>query len=372
MRVLFWSDWFLPSIGGVEVFSARLLPALAARGHHITVVAGHHTSGLPEITDFSGVTVRRFPFHRPLASNDLERTAIVLAQIARLKRELAPDLVHLNTLGPSILFHLRTRTPHTPVLLTMHSPVMPDATRPDTLYAQGLQSATWINCNSHAVRADLCRVAPSLCSRSSVTYYGMEPPSLPPAPRPREGPVVLAYGRLVHDKGFDLAVRAFALVADRWPRARLVIAGEGPARAELERLAATSAIAHAVEFAGAVAPGEVPALLNTASVVVVPSRWDEPFGLVALEAALMERPVIATRAGGLVEVIEHGRTGFVIEKEDVVALAEAVIHLLGDPGAADRMGATARRRALERFGFDACVDEYERLHEQVHGMEVTA
>ena len=370
MRVLFWSDWFLPSIGGVEVFSARLLPALAARGHDITVVAGHHAPGLPDITDFSGVTVRRFPFHPLLAANDLERTAGVLARVARLKRELAPDVVHLNTLGPSILFHLRTQTPRSPVLLTMHSPVMPDATRPDTLYAQGLQSATWINCNSQAVRADLCRLVPALCSRSSVTYYGMDPPSLAPAPRPREGPVVLAYGRLVHDKGFDLAVRAFAMVASRWPRARLVIAGEGPVKAELQHLAAASGIAHAVEFAGAVAPREVPALLNTASLVVVPSRWDEPFGLVALEAALMERPVIATRAGGLAEVVEHGRTGFVIEREDVVALAQALVHLLGDPGAADRIGATARRRALERFAFDACVNAYERLHEQVHSMEV--
>jgi glycogen(starch) synthase len=371
MRVLFWSDWFLPSIGGVEVFSGRLLPALAARGHDITVVAGHHRAGLPDVTDFSGVTVRRFLFHPLLAANDLERTAVTLAMIARLKRDLAPDIVHLNTLGPSILFHLRTQGRTPPVLLTMHSPVMPDATRPDTLYAQGLYSATWINCNSHAVRADLCRLAPDLCPRSSVTYYGMEPPHRAPTPLPAD-PVVLAYGRLVRDKGFDLGIRAFARVTRRFPQARLVIAGEGAAKEELERLAYDCRVSDAVEFRGAVAPHEVAALINTASVVVVPSRWDEPFGLVALEAALMGRPVVATRAGGLAEVVEHGITGFVVEKEDVVALADAVVHLFADPGAADRMGGTARRRALERFAWDACVDAYERLYQQVQSMEVCA
>jgi glycogen(starch) synthase len=119
-----------------------------------------------------------------------------------------------------------------------------------------------------------------------------------------------------------------------------------------------------------VPPGAVPELINTASVVVVPSRWDEPFGLVALEAALMARPVVATRAGGLAEVVEHGITGFVIEKDDVVALASAVVHLLEHPGEADRIGSAARRRALERFAWDGCVDEYERLYQHVHSMEI--
>lgn len=364
MRVLFWTDWFLPSIGGVEVFSGRLLPSLAARGHAITVVAGHHRAGLPETVDFSGVTIRRFPFHSVLAANDFERLAEILARIAHLKREVAPELIHLNTLGPSLLFHLRTPVWRAPTLLTMHSPVMPDAIRPDTLYGQGLLSATSINCNSRAVQADLCRLAPQHGARSCVTYYGMEPPALEPTPRPREEPIVLGYGRLVADKGFDLAVRAFVTVVTRFPRARLVLAGDGTAEPDLRRLAAACGIAAAVDFLGAVRPEDVPALLNTASVVVVPSRWDEPFGLVALEAALMARPVVATRAGGLAEVVEDGTTGVLIDKEDAVALAEAVTGLLADPVSADRIGSTARRRAGERFGWTRCVDEYERLYER--------
>jgi glycogen(starch) synthase len=370
MRVLYWTDWFLPSIGGVEVFSARLVPALARRGHEVTVVAGHHREGLPDEIDFMGVTVRRFLFHQILAAQDLVGIGGLLARVRRLKQELDAEVIHLNTLGPSVLFHLETaHVGPSPVLLTMHSPVMEDADRPDTLYGRGLRSADWVNCNSEAVRADLCRRLPELRTRSSVTYYGMDPPDRDPGPRPREDPVILGYGRLVRDKGFDLAIHAFQAVRGRFPRARLVVAGDGPERAELEGLARSLELAAAVRFTGPVPPDEVPALLDSASLVIVPSRWDEPFGLVALEAALMERPVVASRAGGLVEVVEHGRTGWLVEKEDSMALADAVTHLLADPDGADEMGRMARRRARERFGWDRCVDQYERLYERTRNAE---
>ncbi len=347
------------------MFSARLLPALVRKGYEITVVAGHHRAGLPDRTDCQGVDVRRFWFHAALSANDVQGVAQMLAQVSDLKRSVAPQLIHLNTLGPSVLFHLESmRRSPVPVLLTMHSPVMDESERSDTLCGRALRSASWVNCNSQALRADLCRRVPALADRSSVTYYGMETPALAPAPRPNAAPRILAFGRLVTDKGFDLALRAFATVVRRLPRARLVLAGEGPARAELERLAAALGIAPAVEFVGWIAPDAVPALINSASLVVVPSRWEEPFGLVALEAALMERPVVATRVGGLVEAVEHGVTGLVVDKEDPAALADAIVALLEDTATADRMGRAGRRRAAERFAWDRCVDAYDRLYQQ--------
>jgi glycogen(starch) synthase len=369
MRVVFWTDWFLPSIGGVEVFSARLLPALASRGHDITVVAGHHRAGLPNETDFMGVTIRRFWFHVVLAANDVEGTSELLKRVSELKLALAPDLVHLNSLGPSLLFHLESaRRCPAPVLLTMHSPLMEGTARHDTLSGRVLRSATWVNCNSHALHGDLCRRVPEMGERSSVTYYGMEAPALRPSPRPRD-PRVLGFGRMVTEKGFDLAVRAFATVLRRVPRARLVLAGDGAVRPELEQLAAALGLSAAVEFVGTVAPDDVPALIDAASLVVVPSRWDEPFGLVALEAALMARPVVAARVGGLAEVVEHGVTGLLVEREDPEALADAVIRLLEDPAAADRMALRARERARQRFSWARCVDEYEQLYEKTRHME---
>jgi len=352
------------SIGGVEVFAARLLPALVRRGHEVTVVAGHHCAGLPERTDFEGVTVHRFPFHQVLSLHDAGRTAALLGEVSGLKRAVQPDVLHLNTLGPSVLFHLRTMAhAPAPVLLTMHSPVAEDAARPDTLYGRALRSADRVNCNSQAVRAELCRRVPEASERSTVVYYGMEKPALRPGPRPWREPRVLGYGRLVPEKGFDLLVRAFALVVARYPRARLVLAGEGGVRGDLERLAAELGVAAAVDFVGPVSPAAVPALLDAASLVVVPSRWAEPFGLVALEAALMARPVVAARTGGLPEVVEDGVTGVLVEREDVAGLADAIARLLADPAGADGMGVAGRERARVRFGWDRRVGEYEQLYE---------
>ena len=175
----------------------------------------------------------------------------------------------------------------------------------------------------------------------------------------------MCLGRVVRDKGFDLALAAFAELAPRFPKARLVVAGDGPARPELEAQAQALGVADAVEFPGWVAPERVSELMNSATLVVMPSRWDEPFGLVAVEAALMARPVVASRVGGLAEAVADGETGLLVDKEDPAALARAVAHLLEDPGKAERMGQAARRRARELFGFERQVDAYDGLYQRL-------
>jgi len=100
-------------------------------------------------------------------------------------------------------------------------------------------------------------------------------------------------------------------------------------------------------------------------VVVMPSRWEETFGLVALEAALMGRPVVVTRAGALPEVVAHGETGLVVDKEDDQGVAEAVAFLLENPEKARRMGEAGRERALRNFGLQACIGRYDELYRRI-------
>ena len=106
-------------------------------------------------------------------------------------------------------------------------------------------------------------------------------------------------------------------------------------------------------------------LMNTATIVVMPSRWQEPFGLVALEAALMARPIVATRVGGLPEVVAHERTGFLVEPENSRALAEAITFLLEHPGTAKQMGHTARDRAQKEFNWQKHVDAFDALYREL-------
>jgi glycogen(starch) synthase len=179
-----------------------------------------------------------------------------------------------------------------------------------------------------------------------------------------DAPKLLCLGRLCNEKGFDLALNAFASVIDRFPHARLIIAGDGPERALLEQQATRLGLNKAVDFSGWVSPEQIPALLNSVSAVLMPSRW-EALPLVAIEAAFMARPVVATRVGGLPELVVHERTGLIIDKEDSGTLAEAMVFLLIHPNRATELGQAARTRAQDIFSLRRCIDAYDALYHKL-------
>jgi glycogen(starch) synthase len=102
--------------------------------------------------------------------------------------------------------------------------------------------------------------------------------------------------------------------------------------------------------------------MKSATIVVMPSRWEEAFGLVALEAALMGRPVVATRVGGLPEVVVDRETGLIVQKDDSEALADAIASLLDQPQQAMAMGNAGRLRAQQIFSLQRYVDAYDALY----------
>ncbi len=367
MRLLFWTALYWPYIGGVEVFSSKLLAALRGRGHKVAVVTSHGNLDLPDEDTHEGVPIHRIPFQSALMDRDPEAFMAARRRVAGVKESFAPEVVHIHFSDPGVLFHLETAAAHpAPFLVTIQA-LPKHAVWLDTLLGRMLREADWVVAVSEAIMADLSTLAPEIAGRSSVIYNGIETPALAPAPRPLDAPRLVCLGRIVRDKGFDVALAAFAELAPRFPKARLVVAGDGPARPELEAQAQALGVADAVEFPGWVAPARVSELMNSATLVVMPSRWDEPFGLVAGEAALMARPVVASRVGGLAEIVADGETGLLVDKEDPAALARAVAHLLEDPGTAERMGQAARRRAQELFGLDGVVDAYAGLYQKLAG-----
>ena len=177
-------------------------------------------------------------------------------------------------------------------------------------------------------------------------------------------PRLLCLGRLIPAKGFDMALTAFSTLTGRYPDVRLTIAGDGAVRGELERQAADLGLADAVEFTGWVAPDQIPALLNTATIVLMPSRH-EGLPIVAVQSALMARPIVATRVSGLPEVVVGGQTGLLIEKDDSQSLAQAIAYLLDHPETAQRMGREGRRHARAVFDWERCVDAYDTLYRRL-------
>jgi glycogen synthase len=364
MRILFCSENFWPYIGGVEVLAAKLLPALRKMGHDFIVVTTHDYLNLPDETWFKDIPIYRFPLLSALAHSNIDQLMKIRHRVANLKRDFAPDLIHMNSVGLNALFHLQTvKACPVPLLVTLHQN-LPDAFRANTIQERTLGLANWVACCSDALLSDAQRLLPEIVTCSSVIRNGFEMPAIPPAPLPTDGPRLLCVGRLVPEKGFDLALSALASLVGRFPRARMIIAGDGPLRLALERQAAEMGISGAVSFAGWVSPDEMPELMNSASVIVMPSRR-EGLPLVALEAAWMARPVVATRVGGIPEIVVDRQTGLLVEKENIKALTEMIELLLDQPENAADLGLAARCRVQEVFNFECYVNAYDVLYKKL-------
>lgn len=196
---------------------------------------------------------------------------------------------------------------------------------------------------------------------SAVTYPPIEP-ELAAGDRVRgrarlglgEEPCVLTVGALSHGRGQDVAIRALAAVRRSVPDARLAIVGKPHPRpvdiefaAELRGVARAAGVEDAVVFVGAT--DAVADLYAAADVVVNPARVPEGFGRVAPEALVAGRPVVATRAGAVEEVLRDGVTGVLVPPEDPDRLAAEVVRLLRDADLAARLVSAGRADALERF-----------------------
>jgi glycosyltransferase involved in cell wall biosynthesis len=162
----------------------------------------------------------------------------------------------------------------------------------------------------------------------------------PSGPRPKE---LIFVGRLVSDKGADLLLEAMALLE---AKPRLTIAGDGPERAHLEKQAAELGLQTRVEFVGSQTSGQLAELLRQHQILVVPSRWREPFGIVALEGIACGCVVVGSAEGGLAEAI--GPCGVTFPNGDARALADILARVLTDPAEWDRLRRNADAH-LARF-----------------------
>lgn len=365
MRLLFVQETFWPSVGGIQVLSKRALVRLRQRGYEPAVIATFAGEDVPERDEVEGIPVYRLPFRQALENRDLESIIRCRKELARLKNELRPDMIQLNFSGPSGYFLLATaQHADPPLVMAVRHPLDRMTEKADSLVSRLLRASTWVTGNSRSTLAEAIAAAPEIEPRSSVIFNGLKVPEQPPTRLSVDPPELLCLGRLVYDKGFHVAVEAFASVRRRFPEARLTIAGDGPERASLEAQAKSSGLESAVRFTGLIDPKDVPEVLNQASIVLMPSR-EESFGLVALEAGLMGRPVIASDVGGLPEVVRHGVTGSTVPRDDAESLAGAAIRLLEDPARARAYGEAARQRGLNVFSLERYVDRYDALYRRL-------
>lgn len=223
---------------------------------------------------------------------------------------------------------------------------------------QALRRAAHVVAVSRAVRNHVVGLGVPEC-RVSVIYNGIDVSRFQPPALPRtDGPLRIGtVGSLTWRKGHSVLLEAFAAL----PRedATLTIIGEGPERPALEAFIAAAGLSDRVILAGF--SSDVPEQLARMDVYVQPSI-EEPFGISILEAMATSLPVIATRTGGIPEIVQDGESGLLVERGEAGALTAALRTLASDAALRQRLGEEGRRTVVARFDVSAAARRYEELY----------
>ncbi|HEX2417792.1 MAG TPA: glycosyltransferase family 4 protein [Micromonosporaceae bacterium] len=379
MRVLLLS-WEYPPfmVGGLGRHVHALSTALAAAGQQVTVVT-RHIPGVPPEELIDGVHVVRAPqdplqvpasglaflVHVISANHTITRVALRIAGGAGY------DVIHAHDwLVAHSAITLREKL-DVPLVATIHATEMGrhQGWLPEDLSRSIHSVECWlanqvdrvVAC-SHYMRWEISRLLGVPYQRIDVVVNGVDrelwrvSPAAVTAARLRyagSGPLIGFAGRLVYEKGVQDIIEAMPRLRAAHPGLRLVVAGDGPYRAELQDRVDRLQLRPAVSFAGFLG-NDLPAVIAATDAIAVPSIY-EPFGMIALEAIAAGVPVVAAETGGLKEIVEPGHTGMTFRVGDPDALARAVSRLLRDQMAAQRI-VKAGHRMLDRYSWEGIAE----------------
>lgn len=381
MNIAIFASAFHPHFGGVEEACRNLALEYNARGHHAVIFTSRHPRDLPARETVQGIDVWRLPFELPSGSvrgvaNFARQFPRDLNNVVLLVKRLRIDVLHVQCVGPNGLYALgaSVRT-GLPLVVTTQGERTMDAGR---LYEKSraanwvlrrlLRRADYVTACSEQTLDDIKQFSGlSLSGNSRAVYNGIAlaefETDAPAYAHPR--PYILGIGRIVPQKGFDVLLDAYARLLESRPDAPdLIIAGDGPERANLQAQADALGLAGRAFLIGRADRPAAVALFRGCEIFVLPSR-QEPQGIVNLEAMVCGKPVVAANVGGVPEVVLDGETGLLVPGEDAPAFARALDALLADPARAQVLGEAGRARALSRFTWAKIADEYFEIYRRV-------
>lgn len=389
MRILLVVPWD-QAYGGVASVVGELGRYLERRGHAVVVLnPGESGRRRAKRTawGFAGYELNlrspRVPA-RPLRSVVAYWLTLPFAlyQLGRILREHRIQCIDVHYPLESFgIFTLCRRLFGVRLVVSIHGDdILPEGRRPERhprALHRLLGAADLVVAPSRRFLADALACFPGARCRGVVIPNGIDPGwwrDRVPGRRgagERAAPFLVCVAAHYERKGIDVLLRALREVRGMRPDVRLVLVGDGPRRGELEALAAELGVAPGVTFAGDRRPAVVRRLLERCAAFVLPTRY-ESFGIAIVEAMALGRPVVATTAGGIPEIVDHGRTGLLVPPDDPGALAAALLRVLSDDALAADLGRAAAAAARARFAAGRMGAEYEAAFVRLLGAEGAA
>lgn len=381
MKVLIWTHRFPPDIGGVQSVVHDLGICLARHKYEVHVLTSLLQPRDPMQEHHAGMVVRRLPFI-PWVGAARPDSAPLTALFERCIRGISPDLVHLHyagVLSPYVLTCIaRLRLPF---VVTVHGADIQELSTHDPAHQQMVRDllahADAVIAVSQALLSETASVVPEIRDRLECIVNGVCPvswadscllPDQSPAnPFASLRPYILAAGRFVAKKRFDLLLEAFAgLDGEQWRRYRLLILGTGPLENALHRRARELGVTERVVFGGPTSRELVLTAMSDAEALVLSSAR-EPLGMVLLEAMMVGCPVVATCVDGVPEVVEHRRTGILVAPGAASSLRDGIEAILADRQLRIAMVRAARESVVENHTIEAMTERYERVYKRCVG-----
>ncbi|MCG3197820.1 MAG: glycosyltransferase family 4 protein [Candidatus Omnitrophica bacterium] len=359
VRICHFTSTFFPRVGGVEIVVSNLARCQHEAGHRVTVI----TPKIRGIDNRVEVPYRVVHYSRPSSKRFLTRQVLLrlLWEHAR-----APfDVLHCHSAYPhgyvSATFSHLTGVP---VIVTPHGPT--DIMREERLrrnpkiearLAKGLRASAGITAISRDIRDEILSVGGIPEEKVRIIPNGVTLAEYEGVAGFDLGfPYILAMGRMVPQKGFDHLIRAFGMVVREEPELRLLFAGEGVYRREYEKQVAALNLQDRIRFLGLVQGPQKISFMKGAEFFVCPSRF-EPFGIVVLEAMASGVPVVANRVGGIVDIVEDGVHGKLVDPTSTEELAAAITALHNNPKARRCMGEAAEARS-KAYDWNSINEQY--------------
>ena len=363
-------SWEYPPlvVGGIAAHVDGLARAMVRDGHDV-VVFSLHTNDAPDDVVVDGVRILRARIDLPWLPEDnlVGRMASANHQITQLAAQLGswrPDVVHAHDWLVSWAGDTISMLWSVPLVATIHAtergrhgghvpPGMPAAINAVEWWLT--YQATQVICCSQFMVREVVSGFELPVDKVHMVPNGVDlavwEPNLAEQALPRE-PLVVAWGRVQYEKGFQVLTRAIGSLRHRVPGIRCVIAGRGSYLAELQSQIDIEGLSDLVNLAGFVSDADLRDLLHRAGCGVIPSLY-EPFGIVALESMASGAPTIVARTGGLAEIVDGTGAGLLFEPGNHHDLADRIEEVLTAPKVASGLQATAATVLAERYTWDA-------------------
>ena len=379
--ILFARNLFLPEDLGGNRYPYETIRRLGARGHRVTVATPRLHAQFPPLT---GISYQLYPIWRPHPA--VSHVTNLLSATAAARRVARHDVAMAGSYDAALALGWARVVPSTPLVFLYHSEFYSEWVHARRLVRQVMDRyMAAVERRVFALSARIVAVSefsaiqirsrlPAAVDRVRVIPTGVEtdffqPPADRSAARAAIGletdePLVIGVGRLAGVKQFDRLVTAFAVACARGLRARLVIAGGGPERRNLEHLIATYGMQDQVQLAGYCDRPRLRAFMQAADLQVCSSAF-ENLSLAILEGMACGTPVLGTPGGGTPELVGQIDPGLVLEDDATHTLAEALPVWLADRERLAALGQQARQLTLERYDWERVVDSLEAVCSQV-------